>query len=194
MPALPGVLLGIRCIPNNTGFSPFTSVTGTTMLCPSLPPADTSISTSHEFITKLARQMQQIDFANLSHYTPHHQSSNSTSYVPTALSSATHVWVRVDRVRKPLEAPYTGPFPVEHRNEKYFTIKKPDGSFTNISIDRLKPAVLPSSTPVIKPTTPDLNDNIINNNPESTTTASTRTTRSGRHVHFPKHLEKYHCF
>ncbi|GFX89472.1 hypothetical protein TNCV_483071 [Trichonephila clavipes] len=62
-------------------------------------------------------------------------------FVHKNLKSCTHVFVRVDRVRKALEPPYDGPFPVKERYEKYFilTIKnKP----VNISVDRLKPAYL----------------------------------------------------
>ncbi|GFU22683.1 uncharacterized protein TNCV_762631 [Trichonephila clavipes] len=66
---------------------------------------------------------------------------NQKIFVHKDLKSCTHVFVRVDRVRKALEPPYDGPFPVKERYEKYFilTIKnKP----VNISVDRLKPAYL----------------------------------------------------
>ncbi|GFV79944.1 uncharacterized protein TNCV_1217121 [Trichonephila clavipes] len=62
-------------------------------------------------------------------------------FVYKDLKSCTHVFVRVDRVRKALEPPYDGSFPVKERYEKYFTMiikNKP----VNISVDRLKPAYL----------------------------------------------------
>ncbi|GBM48021.1 hypothetical protein AVEN_34352-1 [Araneus ventricosus] len=57
------------------------------------------------------------------------------------LHTCTHVFIRIDRVRKPLESPYCGPFPVAKRHKKYFavTIK---GKDINISVGRLKPAYL----------------------------------------------------
>ncbi|GFW42861.1 retrovirus-related Pol polyprotein from transposon 297 [Trichonephila clavipes] len=66
---------------------------------------------------------------------------NQKIFVHKDLKSCTHVFVRVDRVRKALEPPYDGPFPVKERYEKYFTLtikNKP----VNISADRLKPAYL----------------------------------------------------
>ncbi|UYV60514.1 hypothetical protein LAZ67_1001391, partial [Cordylochernes scorpioides] len=48
---------------------------------------------------------------------------------------------RTDRVKKPLEPPYEGPFPVLDRTDKYFTLKV-KGRNVTISIDRLRPAYL----------------------------------------------------
>ncbi|GBO07007.1 Retrovirus-related Pol polyprotein from transposon 412 [Araneus ventricosus] len=62
-------------------------------------------------------------------------------FVHKDLYTCTHVFIRINRVRKPLEPPYDGPFSVVRRHDKYFavTIK---GKDINISIDRLKPAYL----------------------------------------------------
>ncbi|UYV70228.1 hypothetical protein LAZ67_7002244 [Cordylochernes scorpioides] len=46
-----------------------------------------------------------------------------------------------DRVKKPLEPPYEGPFPVLERTDKYFTLKV-KGKNVTTSIDRLRPAYL----------------------------------------------------
>ena len=54
------------------------------------------------------------------------------------------VWLREDRnyrIRKILEAPYSGPFDDILRNYKFFKPKFPQGD-TTVSIDRLKPAYL----------------------------------------------------
>ena len=49
------------------------------------------------------------------------------------------MWVRVDRVKRPLEASYSGPFLVVDKNEKNFVIELPSGRRDTVSIDRLKP-------------------------------------------------------
>jgi hypothetical protein len=55
------------------------------------------------------------------------------------LDKVTHVYVRVDRVKRSLEAPYEGPYEIIERKPKYYMIcrkGKPDA----VSIDRLKAA------------------------------------------------------
>ena len=56
-----------------------------------------------------------------------------------ALLDATHVFLRIDAVRRPLVAPYEGPFPVLSRSPKTFVILRREKHFT-VSVDRLKPA------------------------------------------------------
>ena len=52
------------------------------------------------------------------------------------------MWIRIDRVRRPLEAPYQGPYKVLQRHEAaYLLLVK--GKVVMISLDRLKPARLP---------------------------------------------------
>ena len=47
-----------------------------------------------------------------------------SSYVPGTLQHATHVFVRHDAVKAPLQRPYDGPFLVVRRNDKFFTVNK----------------------------------------------------------------------
>ncbi|CAB4038888.1 Hypothetical predicted protein, partial [Paramuricea clavata] len=75
------------------------------------------------------------------------------SYVPCALQQATHVYIRHDAVKSPLQRPYDGPFLVIQRNDKFFTLNK-NGCRDTISIDRLKPAFLEKmDDPPLKSTT-----------------------------------------
>ncbi|CAH8532345.1 unnamed protein product [Schistosoma mattheei] len=59
--------------------------------------------------------------------------------LPRELSTCSHVFVRVDSVRKPWQQPYEGPFHVIARHEKTFKVDR-HGRVEIVSIDRLKPA------------------------------------------------------
>ncbi|GBN54031.1 hypothetical protein AVEN_108663-1 [Araneus ventricosus] len=74
---------------------------------------------------------------------PTSRHSSSTFFVQPDLRTSSHVFVRCDTVRKPLEQPYQGPFKVISRNDKFFKISINKRQST-VSIDRLKSAyVLP---------------------------------------------------
>ena len=77
-------------------------------------------------------------------YKPPRIPNHNEDRLDNRLNSCTHVYVRIDAVRTPLTRPYKGPFKVLKRSPKYFTLEikgKPD----KVSIDRLKPAVIPST-------------------------------------------------
>ncbi|KAM8702170.1 hypothetical protein ACLKA7_000728 [Drosophila subpalustris] len=114
------------------------------------------------------------------------------------LSHATNVFVRVDRVRAPLEPPYEGPFQVLDKQSKYFKVRLPTRD-VNISIDRLKAAFMDNTQLSPKPiptqnttqTTPhdpvpECSSSTLStpSDPVAATKTST-TTRSGRTVRFP---------
>lgn len=143
--ALPIVLLGLRNMPNESGYSPSVAVTGTSLLLPyPLILQDREEPTfSNDSIKQLCKEMSTFDFNSCS-YGRHH--SVPKAYVPRELKSCSHVWVRVDRVRRPLEAPYQGPFKVINKFSKYFIIEMNSGEKKNISIDRLKPALMLNGT------------------------------------------------
>ena len=73
-----------------------------------------------------------------------HGGQSRRSYVPQELASATHLFVRVDAHKRPLQAPYQGPLKVLEKHEKYFKLDL--GSRQDIvSLDRLKPAFMEAS-------------------------------------------------
>ena len=72
---------------------------------------------------------------------PVRRSPSFSGHVPPALAKVSHVFLRVDAVRRPLTPPYVGPFPVLDRGPKTFRILK-SGKETIVSIDRLKPAFI----------------------------------------------------
>ena len=56
------------------------------------------------------------------------------------LTNCSHVWLRIRRVKRPLQPPYIGPYLVLSRHPKYLTIFR-DCKSVNVSIDNVKPAL-----------------------------------------------------
>lgn len=135
--ALPLVLFAYRIAPHAEGPSPFELLTGLKAQVPRAmiePPRGANVAFSSEFVKRLRQHITDLRFSSAQ------PSSRLTdSYVPKRLTACEFVWVRTDRVRRPLEAPYTGPYPVISRNEKTFVIDV-GGSNQTVSIDRLRPA------------------------------------------------------
>ena len=101
------------------------------------------------------------------------------------LSSCTHVFVRKDSVRKPLQPPYDGPYRVLSREHKYFQLDL-NGRQDTGSVDRLKVAHLDAASEETTPP-PSVSSPRPSTSPASpppTLPPPTRTTRSRRRVHF----------
>ena len=130
---LPVALLAMRITPNSTGHSPFALVTGASVHIPATSFTQQKIDMA-SFVRNLAGRMELLTFSPTQWHT-----KKSNSYVPTELQTCPSVWVRVDRVRRPMEAPYLGPFEVIDRNDKYFIIRYPSGRTDTVAINRLKP-------------------------------------------------------
>ncbi|BHF80104.1 hypothetical protein SprV_0702322800 [Sparganum proliferum] len=77
--------------------------------------------------------------------------SVSESYLEKDLATCSHVNLRCDRVRRPLEPPYDGPFRVISRGTKNFRIQRGTREEV-VSVDRLKAAV--PDTPLDEPCGP----------------------------------------
>ena len=199
---LPFVLLGIRASPKaDLKCSAAEMVFGTTLTLPSELVAhspDSSDLDPSSFVGRLKHHMSHVRPA-ITRPQPGLPSQQAKD-----LMSCTHVWVRVDRVKKPLQPPYRGPYKVLERHPKYFVLDY-NGKTDSLSIDRLKVAYLdedflqaqPLRTPMTKrsqPLAPTKAKGLLK--PSTTTTKPAdpmvpdkplvRTTRSGRHVHWPK--------
>ena len=179
--SLPMILLGIRTtFKADLQCTTAELVYGTTLRLPSEffdHHTDVPIEDPSNYVTKLKSVMQQLQAI------PPRLQSNKKVYVSDDLHKCTHVFVRHDAIRKPLQQPYNGPYEVLNRTAKHFTVNI-NGRKEVISIDRLKPAYLDSDTP--------LPDNVPPPNPQcladTDTNTSKRVTRSGRHVHWPQQL------
>lgn len=70
------------------------------------------------------------------------------AFVPDALATAKHAFVRVDSHRRPLDRPYQGPYVIMRQDSKTATLNI-RGRESVISVDRLKPAHLPDAPAVV---------------------------------------------
>ena len=136
--ALPSVLLALRCLPNEHGICPFTAVTGASPLMPHQffsPSSTRSALRTPELVLRQAQCMSDIDFPSLSkgvHHTP------TRLLHSLVLNKGDFVFVRIDRVRRPLESPYEGPFEVLDCTDKIVKIKMPNDSSSVVTRDRVK--------------------------------------------------------
>ena len=188
---LPLVLLGIRtAVKADLGCSAAELVYGTGITLPAQFVTPTKPETDIDpanYVHRLKRLMQQAC------PTPTRK-QQATSYIPPDLPSSSHVFVRQDAVRKPLQPPYRGPFPVLHRTNKFFTIDI-NGKHENVSVDRLKPAFMESDcaipptvtdpTPIVDPPSSPPTGPASSTSTPAATSPEPRKTRSGRHVRWP---------
>ena len=134
---LPLVLLGVRSAwHEGADTTPAELLYGTSLRLPGqfVLGVELQAGESEDSFTRaLFQRMHSVTPVPSSHH------SRPPSHVPPALRQARSVYVRHDAVRKPLQRPYDGPFPVISAGDKYFIICK-NGSPYSVSIDRLKPA------------------------------------------------------
>lgn len=175
---LPTVLLGLRAaIRSDTGVSPAELAFGR----PLRLPGDFFIESKEDNVCNYTYvdQLRQKISEYRSVPTQSHASSRSP-FVHPDLSTCEQVFLRIDAVRKPLQAPYEGPYPVLKRNSKTFEIQMPSRIAT-VSIDRLKPAYMLREETCTPPRT---NSNSTQRQDVSQQPAP-RTTRCGRVIKAP---------
>nr|VZI49174.1 unnamed protein product [Spirometra erinaceieuropaei] len=134
---LPLALLGIRAaLKSDLGCSTAELVFDSTLRLPGEMITPTSRG-ADETPDNLVHRLRQF-MRSLSPVPP--RTPMTESYVEKDLDKCTHVFVRCDRVRQPLESPYEGPFRVLARNTKTFRILRSDKEDV-VSVDRVKAAV-----------------------------------------------------
>ncbi|GFW09577.1 transposon Tf2-9 polyprotein [Trichonephila clavipes] len=187
---LPTVLLGLRsALRSDKNYTIAQMVYGQTIRLPGeFFEKPKNVLDLDTFAEKLQKQMDQLQPLKT------RRQPSQKHFVHKDLHNSTHVFIRVDRVKK---LPYDGPFPVAKRYDKYFTVKiKGD---INISVDRLKPAyllptdgdnhdhfkqlehapTLPGKKLIVQRKIEKQPPDLLNKNVQKT------TTRSGKHVTFP---------
>lgn len=119
--------------------------------------------------------------------------SEGRHFIFKDLPTATHVFLRDDTIKSPLQQPYSGPHQVVRRHERAYTILI-KGKEITVSIDRLKPAYISQDLERVatypqaasEPPAAESQTNLplFDGSHDRTHT----TTRSGRRVRFPDHL------
>lgn len=145
---LPLILLSFRNTPiQQNSLSPAEMVYGEKLRSPS------ELVTSNQFTQNPSYLISELqNFLWNLKPPPASKHTKKDSFIFKELDSCTHVMVRTDMIKKPLQQPYKGPFEVVRRQSKFFTIQI-NNKHKNISIDRLKPAVMNTSSRPSQPTT-----------------------------------------
>jgi hypothetical protein len=193
---LPLVLLGLRCsVKADLGFSSAELVYGTTLKLPgdyAAPEGKFDATAVSDLVPRLRRAI-----ANFV-YTPTRE-QHTDYYIPKDLLTSSHVLVRVDGVKKPLNPPYEGPFEVTKRLSKFYVILR-NGKAETVSIDRLKPAFIESDNPSRQPLSsnqePEKSVTTAKkykrkSGPRQPTNSQPRFTRTGRVVRSPDRFIYY---
>lgn len=173
---LPTVLLGLRAATRtDTNTSAAQLTYGQALRLPGdfiSPSPNTKMD--NDYVTDLHRVITSL--------TPTYQShaNRQNIFVHQDLQTCSHVFVREDAVRKPLQRPYKGPYLVTRRTEKYFTLSTPKGT-TNVSIERLKPAYITNYDHSDHCATPP----VATQDQPCLPTSDVRRTRTGRVVKTP---------
>ncbi|XP_064482233.1 uncharacterized protein LOC135395002 [Ornithodoros turicata] len=152
--SLPLALLGIRtAIKKDMGCTVSEMVYGTSFRLPSdffpsspYPPPDYTT-----YVNRLRSAMHSL------HPPPSRNSQPRSIYVPAALATASHVFIRKDSVRGPFQPPHEGQYPVLARSEHHITVQLPRRQDV-VAKARLKPAFLhQTETPLpVPPSGPPL--------------------------------------
>lgn len=134
--ALPVVLLGLRCsLKEDIKASAAEMVYGTTLRLPAeyFYNEQTQID-PQIFVERFREQMRNVRPTMTAHHIKQRVFTHNTLY------TCTQVFLRVDRVRGALEAPYEGPFEIIQRlTDRLFQVRI-KGEAVNVPTERLKPA------------------------------------------------------
>lgn len=145
---LPLVLLGLRTsFKEDLECTTAELVYGSTLNLPGefITPSNNTIEDPSDLLQRLRNNMHTLSPVPASAHC-----RAKALFIHPALQNCTHVFIRRDGVKKPLQQPYSGPFKVLERNLKCYKLLV-NSKETHISIDRLKPAFqvpdLPSPVP-----------------------------------------------
>lgn len=148
---LPDVLLGLRtCYKEDLKCSTAELVYGTPLRLPGEFFENGTFTQEPDiFVQELRNRMRLIRPQPTAHY------GKRTSFMHRQLMESSHVFVRDDTVKRPLQPAYSGPHEMITKiDDRVFTVRI-NGRDVNISTERLKPAHLPPDGSPL-PTTEDI--------------------------------------
>ena len=211
---LPLVLLGIRTTLNtDINCTAAELVYGSSLRIPGefVTSSQTIVEDPSSYVARLKEHMSHIRPTAT-------RISQRHAYIDKNLHASTHMYVRHDAVRKPLQAPYYGPYEVVSRVDKTIKIMK-NGRTDTVSIDRVKTSYteVPPTADSGSITQPQGRERVTEQSARPRAVANARpsnvpivrqswgnstapdvplpppqrTTRSGRQVHWPKKLASY---
>lgn len=180
--SIPSILLGLRAaVKPDIKASSADLVYGTSLRLPAelFSESSNTQSSEYNFVQQLRDKMSSMKPCPTSAH------GQVKVFVHPQLIDCTHVFLRVDKISPSLSQPYTGPHEVLSRGDKTITIDI-NGRKSCVSLDRVKPAFVSSDLPVSQNILHNSND--ISTSFKNMTNNRTKTTKSGRHVKFPKRL------
>ncbi|GFT20152.1 pol polyprotein [Nephila pilipes] len=129
-----------------------------------------------EFFDNTQEDSDPAQFVITCRYLDQNRPARQVVFVHKDLKTCTHVFVRRNSVRRPLQSTYDRPFLELKRSDKFFKTYV-NGKPSIISIDRVKPAFMPNTDSYITPRATKLS-------PDTLAKTTLRQTRSSRHVNF----------
>ena len=132
---LPSMVLGFKATPrDDTRGSPAQLTFGQQLRLPGeFVPSHGAATPDRSFLDKMHKFFAAVTPFPMAH------KRKVAGHVPKEMSTCRRVWLE-EVVKTPLTPPYSGPYDIIERSDKYFTIDL-DGRHENVSMDRLKPVV-----------------------------------------------------
>jgi hypothetical protein len=162
---LPLILLSLRtAIKEDLGYSCAELMYGNNLRLPS----DLIITNTNPTLLNLGTYSDRLKlFMNTVGPANSRIQDSGRNYIDSKLQTASHVFIRTDAVKGPLQQPYRGPYKVLARAEKYYTVQLEHKTDT-INIGRLKAAH--SEDDLIIPITPRATVELQYNAPQAVAT------------------------
>jgi hypothetical protein len=103
-----------------------------------------SVEPNTEYVRDLMKNFSEMRQTEQQWHLKDNLNEGKNQNIIRQLHTQPYVFVRTDAVKPSLTQPYTGPYKVLRKTEKYFILEQPDGKEKSYSLDRLKPCFTPA--------------------------------------------------